>query len=57
MNGALDWKMKEEKEGDGRQRRIDCLMHSPYSLFIYCCEFPSFSLPHRNAGQLRASEG
>lgn len=40
MNGALDGKMKEQKEGNGRHLRIDCLMHSPYSLFISCSQPP-----------------
>lgn len=28
MNGVLDWKMKEEKEGDGHRLRIDCLFNA-----------------------------
>lgn len=55
---VLDWKIKEEKQVDGRQlralRRIDCLMHSPYSLFISRSQSPFFPLPHPHAGQLQA---
>lgn len=28
MNGLLDWKMRDEKEGDGRPLRIDCLFNA-----------------------------
>ena len=56
-NEVLDCKMKDERVGDGCRIRINCLMHSPYSLFIAPIQSPSFSLPHPHSGQLQDSKG
>lgn len=43
MNAVEDWKMTREMDtGSGRWLRIDCLKHSPYSLFISRSQSSSF---------------
>lgn len=57
-NGERRGRMEDEIEKWRREMvllRVQCLMHSPYSLFISRSQSPSSSLPHPHAGQPWAS--